>query len=172
MNSLYMLLAKICNIAKRTFFTNLSKLRLQSYGKNLRVNNKCKFNRHTIVGDNCNFNGIDIRGRGQCKIGDWFHSGTDILILTDNHNYMSASKIPYDERIICKDVVIDDFVWIGTRVTILPGVHIGEGAIIQAGAVVVKDIPAYSIAGGNPATVFKYRDVEHFERLKQEEQFW
>lgn len=47
----------------------------------------------------------------------------------------------------------------------------GEGAIIQAGAVVVKDIPPYAIAGGNPAKVFKYRDKEHYETLKAQGKF-
>ncbi|GHV46300.1 hypothetical protein FACS1894204_07620 [Synergistales bacterium] len=46
--------------------------------------------------------------------------------------------------------------------------YIGEGAIIQAGSVVVSDIPPYAIAGGAPAKVFKYRNREHFERLKAE----
>lgn len=52
--------------------------------------------------------------------------------------------------------------------TILPGVKIGEGAIIQAGSVVVKDIEKYAIAGGHPAKTFKYRDIDHYEKLKQE----
>ena len=46
--------------------------------------------------------------------------------------------------------------------------HIGEGAIIQAGAVVHGEIPPYAIVGGNPAKVFKYRDIEHFQKLKAE----
>jgi acetyltransferase-like isoleucine patch superfamily enzyme len=53
----------------------------------------------------------------------------------------------------------------------LGGVSIGEGAIVQAGAVVVKDIPPYAIAGGNPAKVFKYRDIDHFQKLKEEKKF-
>lgn len=49
------------------------------------------------------------------------------------------------------DVVIEDHVWIASRVTILPGVHIGRGAVIAAGAVVSKDVPALEIWGGVPA---------------------
>ncbi|WP_242984146.1 hypothetical protein [Clostridium putrefaciens] len=49
---------------------------------------------------------------------------------------------------------------------VLSGITIGEGAIIQAGSVVVKDIPKCSIAGGSPAKVFKYRDIEHYKELK------
>ena len=92
------------------------------------------------------------------------------MILTSNHDY-EGEEIPYDSMDIVKDVRIGDFVWIGNRVIILPGVTIGEGAIIQAGAVVVSDIPACAIAGGNPAKVFKYRDKEHFNRLKEEGKF-
>ncbi len=54
---------------------------------------------------------------------------------------------------------------------ILPGTKIGEGAIIQGGAVVHGEIPPYAIAGGNPAKVFKYRDIEHFKKLKAEGKF-
>lgn len=49
------------------------------------------------------------------------------------------------------DVIIDDHVWIASRVTILPGVHIGRGAVIAAGAVVSKDVPELEIWGGVPA---------------------
>jgi acetyltransferase-like isoleucine patch superfamily enzyme len=56
-------------------------------------------------------------------------------------------------------------------VIVLGGVSIGEGAIIQAGSVVVKDIPKYAIAGGHPCKVFKYRDIEHYEKLKKERKF-
>ena len=70
---------------------------------------------------------------------------------------------------IVKDVVIEDNVWIGTHVIILGGAHIGEGAIIQAGSVVVGDVPALAIAGGHPAEPFKYRDEDHYYKLKRME---
>ena len=55
------------------------------------------------------------------------------------------------------DVVIGNDVWIGSGSTILSGIKIGDGAVIAANSVVVKDIPAYAIAGGNPAKVLKMR---------------
>lgn len=103
-------------------------------------------------------------------IGNFFCSGQNIHVITDVHNY-EGEEILYDATDIVKEVVIDDFVWIGSHVIILGGVRIGEGAIIQAGAVVVNDIPPYAIAGGNPAKVFKYRDIEHFKQLKEEMRF-
>ena len=59
------------------------------------------------------------------------------------------------------DIVVDDDVWIGYGATILSGVHIGQGAIIMAGAVVSKDIPPYAMAGGMPAKPLKYRFSEN-----------
>ena len=69
---------------------------------------------------------------------------------------------------ISKDILIEDYVWLGARVIILPGTKIGEGAIVQAGAVVHGEIPPYSIVGGNPAKIFKYRNIEHFKKIKNE----
>ena len=114
---------------------------------------------------------MSIQGNGKVVIGNYFHSGEDCLIITHNHNYDTGDSIPYDKTYIYKDVIIEDFVWIGSRVTILPGVRIGEGAVIQAGSVVSSDIPSYAVAGGNPAKVFKYRDIEHFKKLKEEQKF-
>ena len=56
-----------------------------------------------------------------------------------------------------KPIVIGDDVWIGGHVIVLPGVHIGTGAIVGAGAVVTKDVPDYAVVGGNPARIIKSR---------------
>ena len=67
-----------------------------------------------------------------------------------------------------KAVVIGNDVWIGAYVSILPGVHIGDGAVIAAGAVVTKDVEPYAIVGGVPAKVIRYRfDRESIEALLQ-----
>lgn len=64
------------------------------------------------------------------------------------------------------DIVIDDDVWIGYGATILSGVHIGQGAVIAAGAVVASDVPPYAIVGGVPAKIIKYRfEPEMIEEL-------
>ncbi|MCL2157215.1 MAG: acyltransferase [Methanobrevibacter sp.] len=140
-------------------------------GNDLKVNYPSYVSENTFLGDNVNFNGMKIQGKGKVTIGNNFHSGIDCMIITDIHNYDNGEAIPYDETIISKDVVIEDNVWLANKVMILPGVKIKEGAIIQGGSVVVNDIEKYAIAGGHPAKVFKYRNIEHYERLKKEKKF-
>lgn len=109
-----------------------------------------------------------IAGGGKVTIGDNFHSGVECRMISQFHRYDDGDAIPYDTKeYIFRDIVIEDNVWLGDRVIVLGGVTIGEGAIIQAGSVVVSDIPRYAIAGGHPAKVFKQRDVEHYEKLKK-----
>lgn len=140
----------------------------KSIGKNFYCGSPSWVNAHTSLGDYVCFNGMHIDGDGSVTIGSYFHSGIGCMIITQTHDYDTGEMIPYGIGFSYKEVVIEDFVWLGRRVTILPGTHIGEGAIIQAGAVVHGEIPPYAIAGGNPAKVFKYRDIEHFKRLKSE----
>lgn len=149
----------------RNICTYFAKRKIKKYGNRLAVNFPCKFNSNTQVGNNCNFNGIKVFGGGSLTIGNNFHSGKNIEIYTDSHNY-EGEAIPYDNTNIYYSCEIGDNVWIGSGVKILGNVKIREGAIIQAGSVVVKDIPFCAIAGGNPAKVFKYRDIEHYNKLK------
>lgn len=142
----------------------------QSYGERLTVNYKSNVNRKTILGVNVNFNGLIIEGAGKVSIGDNFHSGKGCKLITQIHNF-EGTAIPYDSTYILKPITINDNVWLGDRVMILGGITIGEGAIIQAGSVVVKDVPACAIAGGHPAQIFKYRNKEHYYQLKKEKKF-
>lgn len=134
-------------------------------------NGHVKLNNKTTLGEGTCMGGLEVAGSGALTVGRYCHFAPEVLVLTQNHDYDTGDAIPYGGRNILKPVVIDDFVWIGRRVTILPGTHIGEGAIVQAGAVVHGEIPAMSIAGGNPAKVFKYRDQEHFEIMKSKGAF-
>jgi len=137
-------------------------------GNGLKVNGKSSVTRNTYLGENVNFNGMKIGGGGRVSIGNNFHSGPECLMISQNHNFDDGKKIPYDNTYCYKDITIEDQVWLGSRVIILGGVTIGEGAIIQAGSVVVSDIPKYAIAGGHPCKVFKYRDIEHYRSLKDQ----
>ncbi len=182
-------IAKLC-----TFFILDKKKRLQSYislyhhimtkifgyqvlktaksiGKNFWCGGFSEVTRNTRLKNNVCFNGMRIMGGGKVTIGKYFHSGVECMILTQNHNYDSGEAIPYDHTFIYKETEIGDFVWMGSRVIVLPGTKIGEGVVIQGGSVVHGEIPPYAIIGGNPAKVFKYRDIEHFKELKSKCKF-
>lgn len=163
---------KVAHDIVRFICSLIVKRRVGSCGANLRVNMPSKVTKNTFLGKNVNFNGMKISGKGKVKIGDNFHSGTECMIISSFHNYDGGSCIPYDASYEDKDVIIEDNVWIGSRVIILGGVTIGEGAVIQAGSVVVRDIPKYSVAGGHPAKVFKQRDITHYEELKRQKKFF
>lgn len=145
-------------------------MQLKQYGKGLKVNGPSTFGNNVVVGDYCNFNGMRAQGGGAISFGNYFHSGVECMIISSNHNY-EGSEIPYDNTSIHKSIRIEDFVWFGNRVTVTGDVTIGEGAIVAAGAVVCKNVPPLAIVGGNPAKIIKYRDKEHYNRLKREHKF-
>ena len=158
---------KILRIKFRQFCNSIQIIfTAKAIGKNLYCGKFSTVNKNTIIKNNVKLNGLHISGSGKVVLGNYFVAGFDSQIISDSHNY-EGDDIPYDKTVISKDIEIGDFVWIGAKVIILPGTKIGEGAIIQAGAVVHGEIPAFAIAGGNPAKVFKYRNINHFLALKE-----
>lgn len=103
-----------------------------------------------------------IESSGGVTIGKYFHVGSGFTVLTSNHNFRDSEFIPYDNKQILESVVIEDFVWIGAEVIILPGVTIGEGAIIGAGSIITKDVETLTIVAGNPARVIGTRDKDKY----------
>lgn len=77
--------------------------------------------------------GSFIECSGGVRIGRYFHTGRGLTIFTSNHIFNNEHFIPYDKVSDNKSVVIEDFVWCGANVTIMPGVTIGEGAVIGGG---------------------------------------
>ncbi len=155
----------------KNFYTLKVQRQARSYQYPLFVNGRSSITKTTILGSNVHFNGMIISGCGTVKVGDNFHSGTECQMIAQNHNY-HGKKLPYDETYICKDIIIEDNVWLGNSVIILAGVTVGEGAIIQAGSVVVSDIEKYAIAGGHPCRAYKQRDIEHYQKLKEQGAFF
>ncbi|MCA1200120.1 acyltransferase [Sphingomonas sp. R647] len=131
------------------------------------INGVCKFNKVTLFGSNCHVNGVWVDGKGEVEIGNDCHFGKDIKIFTQNHNYKSAVRLPYDDSYELKPVKIGNYVWVGSHVIILPGSIIGDGVIVQAGAVVHGRLEDCGIYGGNPAVRFGSRNVDDFSRLNQ-----
>lgn len=113
-----------------------------------------------------------IETSGGVRIGEYFHPGRALTIFSATHNYDNASRIPYDSKVLEKPVNIGDFVWCGANVTIMPGITVGEGAILGAGSVVTRNVPRLAIVGGNPARVIRYRDADRFDDLKSRGQFY
>lgn len=144
---------------------------VESCGEDLSVNGPTFLSPNTVLGDNVNFNGLTAWGDGRLEIGDNFHSGKDVDIHTMRHAYTEGDALPYDDTEIETPVTIGDHVWIGHSVIVLGECTIGDGAVIQAGSVVVSDIPERAIAGGHPAEVFAYRDEERYERLVKAQAF-
>ena len=161
----------IWNSFIRNYYTKKIYRTAKKCGEHLWCGGKSYVTYNTILGNNVNFNGMAVFGEGNIVIGDNFHSGSGCQIISSFHNYDSDDMIPYGHGYIHKDVKIGDNVWLGNNVIILGGVEIGEGAIIQAGSVVCKNIPPYAIAGGHPAVPFKQRNIEHYEKLKKEKKF-
>lgn len=109
---------------------------------------------------------FSIMNRGEINIGDNVIFGPNVCIIDYNHNYKSSDFIPYSEENIVKPVKIGAHVWIGYGALILPGVTIGDGAIIGAGSVVVRDVPDCGIVAGNPAVLVSKRSATTFLTLK------
>lgn len=101
--------------------------------------------------------GINCSVHGPLKIGDNVMMGPNVTILTHTH-IIDRTDIPMGQQgMRIAEVVIGNDVWIGMRVIIMPGIKIGDGAVIGAGAVVTKDVPDFAIVGGVPAKIIKYR---------------
>lgn len=110
------------------------------------------------IGDNSGI-GINCRVSGPLKIGKNVMMGPEVMIYTSNHVIEDINKPMITQGETEKKLVeIEDDVWIGSRAIILPGISIATGAVVAAGAVVTKDVPAYAIVGGNPAKIIKYRN--------------
>ena len=110
------------------------------------------------VGNNANI-GINahINGRGGVNIGDHVLMGPEIIIYTGTHTFADIETPIQLQPMRYAPVTIDEDVWIGARVIILPGVSIGRGSIIGSNSVVTKDVAPYSIMGGSPAKLIRSR---------------
>ena len=129
----------------------------KNVGKNVNIEQHVVFGEEFEIGDNSTV-GFRSDIYGPVKIGNDVMIGPEVAIYTHNHKHdeidIPMIKQGYTEN---KPVYIEDNVWIGRRVLIMPGVCIGTGSIVAAGAVVTKNVEPYSIVGGNPAKIIKYR---------------
>lgn len=126
-------------------------------GANVNIESHAYFTPDLRIGDNSGV-GVRCELNGPVRIGKDVLMGPETIVYTQNHKSSDLNmpiRVQGFEPI--REVVIEDDVWIGRRVMVMPGVRIGKGSVIAAGAVVTKDVPPYSVVGGVPARVIKSR---------------
>lgn len=139
----------------RRFFYRLSGIKI---GKGSTIHMEARFydpknieiGEDSIIGEK-----VVLDGRAKLIIGNHVDIATEVLIYNSKHDINS-----HDFRAVSAQVVIEDYVFIGPRAIILPGVTIKRGAVVAAGAVVTKDVEAYAIVGGVPAKIIGERKIK------------
>lgn len=130
-----------------------------------------KIGRHSYIVGHLN---LSSSGSEKIEIGNFCSIAHNVTINTDcGHDYSKISTFPFYQLMNCGangqthrgGVKIGNDVWIGTGVVLMPGIEIGDGAVIGAYSVVAKDIPPYAIVVGNPCQIKKYRFSE--EKIKE-----
>jgi len=111
---------------------------------------KISIGKDTIIGE-----GVVLDGRADLKIGNHVDFATEVMVYNAEHDIESPNFTAKTAP-----VIIEDYVFIGPRATILPGVIIGKGAIVAAGAVVTKSVEPFAIVGGVPAKVIGQRNLK------------
>lgn len=149
----------VINLGQMKLREMFGRMFLTQCGRNVDIEKNARFSHRIKLGTHSGI-GMGARLYGPITIGDYVMMGPECWIYTQNHETGDVSvpmreQGPQPER----PVTIGNDVWIGGRVTILPGVKIGNGVIIGAGAVVTKDVPDYAVVGGNPARILKMRKV-------------
>jgi acetyltransferase-like isoleucine patch superfamily enzyme len=134
------------------FYRNIYRLKL---GKGSSIHLNCFINRFNIeIGKDTAINRkCYLDGRGGILIGDNVSISPEVHLITAQHSINDSSF-----TFVKESIVLDDYVFIGTRAIVLPGVHLGKGCVVASGAVVTKSFPEYSIVAGVPAKIISTRN--------------
>ena len=113
---------------------------------------------HLNLGDNSNIGAYCYIGcSGRIDIGKNVLMSPRVSFFAENHNYSNINTPMKDQGVTRMPIIVEDDCWLASGSTILAGAHIGEGAIVAAGAVVTKEVPPFAIVGGIPAKVLDWR---------------
>ncbi len=120
-----------------------------------------------IIGDRTRI-GISNVLIGPVTIGNDVMFAQNVVLSGLNHGYENINLPPSLQKVETKPIIIEDEVWIGANAVVTAGVTIGKHSIVAAGCVVVKDVPPYSIVGGNPGKLLKQynHETKSWERIK------
>ena len=140
-----------CRISPSSSFSHPGELRL---GKFIHIGPRCY-----------------VECKGGVEIGDGSILSSRVTILSSTHDYRSSVSVPYGGPDVLRQVSIGKAVWIGYGAMILPGVRLGDGCIVGAGAVVAKDVDPGCIVAGNPARVVNSRPNDGWRQLITDNQF-
>jgi chloramphenicol O-acetyltransferase type B len=146
--------------------------RFKSVGKHFTVSDTTSYfkKRSISVGDYV-FIGIRAHLYANIQIGHFVQLASDVAIVGGDHRFDIVGvpiKFTGRDRLEDRLTIIDDDAWVGHGVVIMAGVRIGRGAVVAAGSVVTKDVPAYAIVGGVPAKLLRYRFDEQQQKLHNE----
>lgn len=181
----------ICELKKGSNISNTAKLNKVHLKGKIVIQDKAKIvggvyvSGDVEIGNYTSINGpnVDIYSKlNKVKIGKFCSIARNVSIQEFNHNFSNLSTYLISKNILKTsgfedlsskgDIVIGNDVWIGAHSVILSGVTIGDGAIIAANTVVSKDVPAFSIFGGNPGKVIKYRFEESIINEIKKMEWW
>ena len=165
----------------RTWMAVRGKGRFLTYGRNLHIGARTHLSApdHLNIGDEV-YIGKDVYISANATIGDYCMIANRVAFVgRDDHDY-SFVGLPirfapwigdeeYPAELRHREVNLDSDVWVGYGAILLTGIHVGRGAIVAAGAVVTKDIPAYAIAAGNPAHIVGHRFISEEEQHRHEQ---
>lgn len=155
-NSYYTLLGGIANKLRIFLCRNI----FCFCGRNVSNINRCSFfgkgneieiGDYSSIGANCTLH-------PKVKIGRYVMMGPEVYFVGNNHITADVG-IPmcFQGKTDNQETIIEDDVWIGARVIIMPGIRVGHGSILAAGAIVTKNVEPYSVVGGNPAKLIRKR---------------
>lgn len=172
-------IAKGCNVASSVFegynrFSQKTDFIASEIGLCSYIGEHCHFS-HAKIGRFCSIGSYVRMSIGNHPSKDWVSTHPVFFSTAKQSGLSFTDKSRFEEKVFAdKDryIVIGNDVWIGDNVVLLPGIKISDGAIIATGSVVTKDVEPYSIVGGNPAKIIRYRFNEEDREFLLSLKWW
>lgn len=154
----------IRNLAFKLILRDYGKGSFIDYGCYIRYPSRVSIGKRVSINRNCRFFASHYVKDVRICIEDDVAIAPSVTLFAAGHDYHL-----YSLPDIAKSITIKKFSWIGGQSIILPGVTIGEGAVVAAGSVVTSNVEPYNVVGGNPARLIKKREMKEFDGSQEEE---